>query len=496
MGKRNYPDGIIADEIRANSIYENNTLLSGIYQALSAKGQANGYASLGADGKVPSSQLPSFVDDVLEYADTASFPAPGETGKLYVALDSDLVYRWSGSTYIHVGGSGTGAITGSGTINKLAKWSTTSSLTDSGISDDGTTVEISLRLHMTKYGDSTYVGTDCGLISNNNIKGTGFGYQALYSLTSGVNNTGIGYRALYDLATGANNVGIGTEAGQNISSGGNNIAIGRSALNNNQVTNFNIAIGSNSLYNLIYGGWSISIGTEAGRYYGASNSLQQAVNCIYIGNAVKASANAITDEIAIGASSVGSGSYTMTLGASTQQKIIANGNLHLGTQAINEKLNVLGNLAFINGGLKDNYYHVYTLDSDQVPTSGDTVMLNTDIQHYDNSSNRMDTGSYRFAVLAKEAWMLSLTLQIQSDGVVEIMLWDDTNSVAIAVNEIDMANIRYTGLTLDYIVNPSANTRYKYKINYGGTTCTIHINSQTSGVLGSVFRAKRIVLFN
>lgn len=50
-------------------------------------------------GFVPASQLPSFVDDVLEFADLASFPVSGESGKLYVALDTNLVYRWTGSTY-------------------------------------------------------------------------------------------------------------------------------------------------------------------------------------------------------------------------------------------------------------------------------------------------------------------------------------------------------------------------------------------------------------
>lgn len=50
-------------------------------------------------GFVPANQLPSFVDDILEYADLASFPVTGETGKLYVALDSNLVYRWAGTSY-------------------------------------------------------------------------------------------------------------------------------------------------------------------------------------------------------------------------------------------------------------------------------------------------------------------------------------------------------------------------------------------------------------
>lgn len=71
----------------------------------SQKGAIDGVAELGHDGKVPSSQLPSYVDDVLEYAALASFPATGETGKIYVALDTNKIYRWSGSTYIEISSS-------------------------------------------------------------------------------------------------------------------------------------------------------------------------------------------------------------------------------------------------------------------------------------------------------------------------------------------------------------------------------------------------------
>jgi lysophospholipase L1-like esterase len=51
-------------------------------------------------GTVPASQLPSYVDDVLEYANLAAFPATGESGKIYVANDTNLTYRWSGSSYV------------------------------------------------------------------------------------------------------------------------------------------------------------------------------------------------------------------------------------------------------------------------------------------------------------------------------------------------------------------------------------------------------------
>lgn len=65
-----------------------------------AKGVANGFASLDANGHVPAAQLPSFVDDVIEAADLAAFPAEGETGKIYVALDTNKTYRWSGTQYV------------------------------------------------------------------------------------------------------------------------------------------------------------------------------------------------------------------------------------------------------------------------------------------------------------------------------------------------------------------------------------------------------------
>ena len=66
------------------------------------KGVAGGYASLDGAGKVPAAQLPSYVDDVLEYANLAGFPVTGEPGKIYVAEDTNKTYRWSGSAYIFI----------------------------------------------------------------------------------------------------------------------------------------------------------------------------------------------------------------------------------------------------------------------------------------------------------------------------------------------------------------------------------------------------------
>ena len=74
---------------------------SGLEQT-SNKNTANGYAGLDSNGKVASAQLPSYVDDVLEYADLANLPGTGETGKIYVAQDTGKVYRWSGSAYVEI----------------------------------------------------------------------------------------------------------------------------------------------------------------------------------------------------------------------------------------------------------------------------------------------------------------------------------------------------------------------------------------------------------
>ena len=68
----------------------------------SEMGVANGVATLDADGKVPAAQLPSYVDDVLEFDKKASFPATGEADKIYVAKDTNLTYRWSGTAYVEI----------------------------------------------------------------------------------------------------------------------------------------------------------------------------------------------------------------------------------------------------------------------------------------------------------------------------------------------------------------------------------------------------------
>ena len=76
-------------------------LLSGKLST-SLKGAPNGLAELDSNGKVLASQLPSYVDDVLEFASVSNFPAEGDSGIIYVDTATNISYRWSGSTYVRV----------------------------------------------------------------------------------------------------------------------------------------------------------------------------------------------------------------------------------------------------------------------------------------------------------------------------------------------------------------------------------------------------------
>lgn len=71
----------------------------------SEMGVASGVATLDANGLVPTSQLPSYVDDVLEYTAKSSFPSTGETGKIYVDTSTNKTYRWGGSAYVEISAS-------------------------------------------------------------------------------------------------------------------------------------------------------------------------------------------------------------------------------------------------------------------------------------------------------------------------------------------------------------------------------------------------------
>jgi len=79
-----------------------------IVRALKALGFSLGTGGAGIDaasitsGTIDAARLPSYVDDVVEYANLAAFPGTGTTGKIYVALDTGIQYRWTGSAYVDI----------------------------------------------------------------------------------------------------------------------------------------------------------------------------------------------------------------------------------------------------------------------------------------------------------------------------------------------------------------------------------------------------------
>lgn len=94
-------EGALQQEI-ADRKAGDTTITNNLNAFINTKGQPGGLASLDSNGLVPSSQLPSYVDDVLEYPTLSAFPTTGETGKIYVTLDTNLTYRWSGTGYVEI----------------------------------------------------------------------------------------------------------------------------------------------------------------------------------------------------------------------------------------------------------------------------------------------------------------------------------------------------------------------------------------------------------
>ena len=104
--------------LKAGTQTQVNINIDGRYIQLSEKGQANGVATLGPGGLIPSSQLPAGLDEIEEYANFAAFPTTGQANIIYLDLDQNITYRWSGTQYTAINPQGvstvfnrTGAVT-------------------------------------------------------------------------------------------------------------------------------------------------------------------------------------------------------------------------------------------------------------------------------------------------------------------------------------------------------------------------------------------------
>ena len=121
------------------SLTSNNTILTAVNAAT---------------GTISASVLPSYVDDVLNFANLAAFPVVGETGKIYVTEDNNKTYRWSGSVYVEISSSAT-----AGEALKLTNARTISTTGDAtySISFDGSAnVSSAITLANTGVAAGTY----------------------------------------------------------------------------------------------------------------------------------------------------------------------------------------------------------------------------------------------------------------------------------------------------------------------------------------------------
>lgn len=83
-------------------IGDTSELNNKVQEFIDSKGAPNGLASLNESGIIPSAQLPSYVDDVIEVATFNNLPGTGESGKIYIVQDTNLTYRWSGTDYVEI----------------------------------------------------------------------------------------------------------------------------------------------------------------------------------------------------------------------------------------------------------------------------------------------------------------------------------------------------------------------------------------------------------
>jgi hypothetical protein len=99
----------VTDKSPSSDVLFDNLALK---EDLANKGAANGYAPLNASTKIDATYLPSYVDDVEEYANFAALPVTGETGKIYITIDDNKAYRWTGATYFEVSPSEVNSVFG------------------------------------------------------------------------------------------------------------------------------------------------------------------------------------------------------------------------------------------------------------------------------------------------------------------------------------------------------------------------------------------------
>jgi hypothetical protein len=228
----------------------------------------------------------------------------------------------------------------------------------------GTGVTFSVAIGFLKSGDNNttlgYQSLKSNTIGYNN---TAIGVYSLYSNTIGAFNTTIGNNSLYYNTTGQSNIVVGesslyynTTGSNNLAFGGytlysnttgsNNTGIGSGALQSNITGQYNLALGQSSLITNTSGSFNVAIGISAGYLTTSGLSATGSNNSIFIGYDTRPELNNQTNQIVIGHGATGSGSNSVTLGASTITKTQLRGTINIGNVP-----QYASNGAAISGGL-------------------------------------------------------------------------------------------------------------------------------------------------
>jgi len=268
----------------------------------------------------------------------------------------------------------TNPITGTGTINRVSKFTSSGNIGDSQIFDNGTNVgiattspqarldvraqgalatDIAFRVRNSTDTQNFLVVNGAGDVYNNGASGfntntffgefagrsatggsnTAIGRSALQNNTTGGDNTAIGRSALQNNTTGSSNTAIGLNALLTNTTGSLNTAIGLNALRRNTTGGDNTAIGRSALDNNTTGGSNTAIGQAAGSLISDGSNNTTTNNSIFIGYDTRALADNQTNQIVIGYQAIGLGSNSVVLGNTSITRTQLRGQVIMGSFA-------------------------------------------------------------------------------------------------------------------------------------------------------------------
>jgi len=196
-------------------------------------------------GKVPARQLPSYVDDVLEFGSLSELPAQGESGKIYITTDNDKLYRWTGTRYVDITQGDAGTL--------------------QTVTERGSSTDKYLNVQGVPFGGSSQmenilIGGDISTLNQ----------QANYTISIGKNSN----------PSGTDNVVVGyASITQNDSSSIGNVVVGNYAMQQAQGASENVVIGYNAFLNATNSYGNTIVGTYSGAGYGSGSSLNIILGC-------------------------------------------------------------------------------------------------------------------------------------------------------------------------------------------------------------------------